>query len=757
VTAAVGLARFWQTSMSISQSLVGAGQRRWGSRGWYRCVVGTVVVAVAPAVALAAPIGAQAAATLGDDGAATPPPRLEKAIDETIVVTAGRVEQRIQDVPVHVSVLVAEDLERSATQATDDLLRQLPAFNLQRPDSSRIANQSSQSVVYRGLGGNSASRALVLVDGVPLNEPFAGWLSWSRVPVQAIERIEVVPGGGASAWGNQALGGVIHIFTRRPQPKSLDLQGRYGSRSTYDVGALGSHVAGPVAVSAYTNLFDTDGYSNIPREIQGPGDRPNTSRSFVADGRVQLSRDPGRRFTLHGSFLDDDRNGDTDLTEEALELVSARAATDLAGSGDGFWQLNAFALLREASNYRGDLDDARAVALPRRNQFDNPSDSLGASAGWSRAIRDDRHLLSAGADLQWTRSEVNEDTSFDATFDGGGFTERFRSGGDQLLGGLYVQDSANFGSRLRLVVGSRVDQWRTSEGEFYGESLRTGTVLFDDQLQSRSKLVWSPNAGVRYSLGDRLGLRGSLFRSFRAPSPNELFKSSPSSRSYLAANNDLDPERITLGAEAGFDFVPGSLFLLRGTAFWNEVEDLVTDVTVGVAGNAPEVIEPCGLLRARGTCRQRRNIDLTRNRGVELLLESRPADGWRFSAAWTYVDSKIVDSPQEPALEGKWLRRVPEHQGTFQVSWEDARFLGVSMQARYQGERFEEDLNTLEIADALVVDLHLSRQIAPALGVFVAVENLFDTEVAVGRDEDFTELGQFRYVHAGLRYRWRGR
>jgi outer membrane receptor protein involved in Fe transport len=90
------------------------------------------------------------------------------------------------------------------------------------------------------------------------------------------------------------------------------------------------------------------------------------------------------------------------------------------------------------------------------------------------------------------------------------------------------------------------------------------------------------------------------------------------------------------------------------------------------------------------------------------------------------------------------------------VPWEDARFLGVSMQARYQGERFEEDLNTLEIAGAWVVDLHLSRQIAPALGVFVAVENLFDTEVAIGRDEDFTELGQFRYVHAGLRYRWRG-
>jgi outer membrane receptor protein involved in Fe transport len=394
---------------------------------------------------------------------------------------------------------------------------------------------------------------------------------------------------------------------------------------------------------------------------------------------------------------------------------------------------------------------------PRRHQFDNPSDSIGASAAWSRSFRDDRHLLSAGGDAHWTRSEVNEDTSFDAAFAGGAFTERFRSGGDQLLTGAYVQDSVQRGSRLRLVAGSRLDVWRTSSGEFFGEDLENGDVLYDDRLPSRSKLVVSPNLGVRYDLSAGLSLRGSAFQSFRAPSPNELFKSTPSNRSYLAANNELDPERIVLGLEAGFDFVPRAAFSLRATGFWNEVEDLVTDVTVGVAGASPQVIEPCGSLRARGTCRQRRNIDHARNRGVELFVEGRPAEGFRLSAAWTWASSKVADSPEEPLLEGKWLRRVPEHQGTFQATWEDARFLGVSLQARYQGDRFEEDLNTLRIDDAWVVDLHLSRQVTAALAAFVAVENLFDSEVAVGQNEDFTELGQFRYVHAGLRYRWRGR
>ena len=78
------------------------------------------------------------------------------------------------------------------------------------------ANPTSQGVSLRGLGPSGASRSLVLLDGVPLNDPFGGWVPWSLVPVDSLAGAEVVPGGGASAWGNEALAGVIQLFSRQP-------------------------------------------------------------------------------------------------------------------------------------------------------------------------------------------------------------------------------------------------------------------------------------------------------------------------------------------------------------------------------------------------------------------------------------------------------------------------------------------------------------------------------------------------------------
>jgi outer membrane cobalamin receptor len=136
---------------------------------------------------------------------------------EPVVVSAGRVEQALQDVPSNVTVLTRDDIERSAARTVDDLLRQIPGFSLFRRSSSLVANPTTQGVSLRGIGPSGVSRTLVLLDGVPLNDPFGGWVCWSKVPLESIERIEVVRGGGSALYGNYALGGVINIVTRKPQ------------------------------------------------------------------------------------------------------------------------------------------------------------------------------------------------------------------------------------------------------------------------------------------------------------------------------------------------------------------------------------------------------------------------------------------------------------------------------------------------------------------------------------------------------------
>jgi outer membrane cobalamin receptor len=136
---------------------------------------------------------------------------------EPVVVSAGRVEQALRDVPANVTVLTRDDIGRSAAQTVDDLLRQISGFSLFRRSSSLVANPTAQGVSLRGIGPSGGSRTLVLLDGVPFNDPSGGWVYWSEVPLESIERIEVVRGDRSAPYGNYALGGVINIVTRNPR------------------------------------------------------------------------------------------------------------------------------------------------------------------------------------------------------------------------------------------------------------------------------------------------------------------------------------------------------------------------------------------------------------------------------------------------------------------------------------------------------------------------------------------------------------
>jgi len=150
----------------------------------------------------------------------------EPARLEPVVVTVTRIEQKVEDAPASVTVITREDVQASASQTVDDLLRQVPGFSLFRRSSSVVTHPTAQGVSLRGIGPSGASRVLVLVDGIPVNDPFGGWVYWSRMPMQSIEQIEVVRGGGSSVWGNGALGGVINVITRKPMARAAFFQPR---------------------------------------------------------------------------------------------------------------------------------------------------------------------------------------------------------------------------------------------------------------------------------------------------------------------------------------------------------------------------------------------------------------------------------------------------------------------------------------------------------------------------------------------------
>ena len=134
---------------------------------------------------------------------------------ETVTVTPTRSEKALGDVPVSANIIEKETIRQSPAVVADDVLRQVPTFSLFRRSSSLSSHPTAQGVSLRGIGPSGVSRTLVLVDGVPFNDPFGGWVYWTRVPMESVDRIELIDGSSSSLYGNYGMGGVINIIPTR--------------------------------------------------------------------------------------------------------------------------------------------------------------------------------------------------------------------------------------------------------------------------------------------------------------------------------------------------------------------------------------------------------------------------------------------------------------------------------------------------------------------------------------------------------------
>src|SRR6185503_20019751 len=134
---------------------------------------------------------------------------------ETVTVTPTRTEQRLGDTPASVNVVTSREIDASPALVADDVPRNVPTFSLFRRTSSLVAQPTTQGVSLRGIGPSGQSRTLVLLDGIPFNDPFGGWVYWSRVPLASVDRVEITEDPTSSLYGNYAMGGVINIITSR--------------------------------------------------------------------------------------------------------------------------------------------------------------------------------------------------------------------------------------------------------------------------------------------------------------------------------------------------------------------------------------------------------------------------------------------------------------------------------------------------------------------------------------------------------------
>ena len=651
---------------------------------------------------------------------------------DPVIVTVTRTEQRAGDAPADVTVLTRQDIDRSPSQTLDDLLRQVPGFSLFRRTSSLVGHPTTQGVSLRGIGPSGTSRALVLLDGVPINDPFGGWVYWDRIPLQGVEQVEVVRGGGSSAWGNYALGGVINIITRKPVERAALFDASYGNHNTLSLDGIVSEVRGPFRLGLEGNYFNTDGYPIVKKSDRGSIDVNATSQHSTFNGRLDLVLSPDLSFYLRGNHYDEDRGNGTPLQNNDTEAGSFATGGRLR-TGDGSdWSFSLYGDFQKFTSTFSTQATNRnfeTLALDQRV----PSSSVGGALQWSR--RFGSHLLLAGGDFRWIEGETHE-----KVFNAGAFLRRRDAGGQQALVGIFVQDVFTPTPQWEIVGGVRGDYWLTYDG-FRRDTPPPAGIPPSQSFADNDWLAGSPRLAALWHATSSTDLRASVYRGFRVPTLNELYRVFRVRSDVTVANPSLVPER-SIGGELGIEQRWGP-FQGRFTGYWNDVKDLVANVTL--ATPLPDC--PPGT-----TCRQRQNLDLSRIRGLETELTLQPSPQWRFLASYIFTDAKVLNAPQQPGLEGKRLAQVPQHGATLSVSYENPQWLTASAMARFIGPQYEDDQNTLRLGSFWVFDLFLSRRVAKWAEIYVGIENLFNTTYSVGRSSDgVVSIGAPLLVHGGMR------
>ena len=283
------------------------------------------------------------------------------------------------------AVVTSTQMQEWGALTTDDKLRQVPGFSLLRRSGSQTANPTSQGVSLRGLGASGASRALVLADGIPLNDPFGGWIYWARIPQASLSEVQVVPGGVSALYGNDALSGVVNLETRPSIQTDGFIQGSYGNENSPWGSGWGAFRAGQWSAAISGEGFRTDGYIDVPQSIRGSVDTPVASHYGSGTYKIErLLSDRGRIF-LEGSLYGENRDNGTPLQVNNSTIRQLALGTDYDSQAAGLFTLR---LYGGTQNY---YQTFSSVAANRNSEsLTNvqrvPVQQMGLIAQWSKQV-----------------------------------------------------------------------------------------------------------------------------------------------------------------------------------------------------------------------------------------------------------------------------------------------------------------------------------------------------------------------------------
>lgn len=641
------------------------------------------------------------------DEPAQPPALPPRPVGE-VTVTATRAERDVLDVPGHVTVIDREAIDHSGVRDLPDLLRREAGLFV----TNFTTNPAGTTIEARGFnnGGALGSSLLVLVDGRRVNEADTGATDWALLPLDAVERIEIVRGPASAVWGDNAVGGVIQIVTRRPEgPPQLTLRGTAGTWDSGRGSLTASGSLGPAGFSLFAESATTEGYRDgadfrTPEHLQG---------------RIAVDLGERIRVGLSGGYASDRREFPGSLTRQELAVDRrARQPGTLEDSSivrsrflQGFIEvaLDDIALLRIEPHHSARSDQATITSVFGTTLLDFEKDSSGVHA----QLRLDVPLGPLPNRFTLGGEFLREDTDRDIS---GAFAQITRS--RRYVYGVYLQNELELSEHLLFTLGSRFDRARLKL-ETRGQAI--ARPEFD---------VWSPKAALTWRVADPLSVYVSYSRGFRLPNFDEDAPIFPGAEPTLVPQKSNSYEvGVKLESER-----------LRGTAAlyqMNVRDEIVFDPTAPPFGTNV-------------------NFDRVRHRGLELTLQAQLLEWLELRGNYSFEDVEIRKH-SNPAFEGERMPITPRHRGAVGLLAHLPFWLEAGVDARYVGSRrlSNDFANRLRKMDKYAVyDAQLAFR--PPLGehveaglVFV-VRNLFDREY----DEfgaDFSPFSPARFNPAPTR------
>lgn len=601
----------------------------------------------------------------------------------------------------------------------DAALKQAPGVSLFRRTGSEAANPTIQGLSLRGIAPSGAGRALVTLDGAPVNDPFGGWVIWSALPAEGLESATIVRGAGAGPYGAGALTGVVALEERAGREGLQALDVSVGERgSARGVAAFGTRQL-LVTLGAET----TDGYVPVRGALAGAADRPTDLESYTASARLQGRVGETDAALRLGAY--EERRG-AGLAGARSTASGASATLSLAQVRDGGgWRAQAWVRASDLANSSAAVAAGRTGTTPASDQYATPALGWGLNAALQG--RAEAWSWELGADARFTQGEAKERFRYQS----GAFTRGRESGGRTAVGGLYAELVRDEGDLL-LTGGARIDAWRQSGAIRRERDLATGALTLNNPSGDKSGVTPTARLGARLKLTDAVWIRGAAYAGFRAPTLNELHRPFRVGNDVTEANPGLKPETL-YGAELGL----GGEGAARWTAtlFWNRLADPITNVTVGVG---PGTFPVAGFVPAGGVLRQRRNAGEIEAYGLEADA-ARDFGDLTLRAAVSATHAEVDGGSAAPQLTGKRPAQTPEAAATLSGTWRPAERFTLDLSARYESKRFEDDLNTRVLAASVGVDARVAWAFASGAELYVAAENLTDARIEVGETGDGVE------------------